>query len=452
MTDSTPSPHLLVLGGTQVGRRITIPLAGAVLGRQPEVEICFDATGDLEVSGRHADLRGGGESWTITDLGSRNGTFVNGDRITAPRVLAAGDRIRLGSSGPLLEFRLREADGGSLTQLVRTRVARQTAGLRRTAAVLGVLLCIAMAAFGGREWHQRSALARERGAMQARIDSVLAAGEVSANALAGQVAALSAALAQTQNEVRAAREQLASAERAHDGGGAGGDIPALRAELERAMTDLARQQTAAGLDFRGIQRRSQPAVALVFVESSSGEVSTATAFAVRRDAVLITNRHVVLGPNGTDRPRRIAVQFSGSRQVWPARMLAVSRETDLAAVKIDNIVGDVPTVGPLNQRPDTLAHGAPIALIGFPLGGANGAEGSGRLARPLLSAGVVTEVGERQMEVRGFGAAGGSGSPLFDGNGQVAAVLFGGRHDAAGKQTLLAVPADAVAKLLTAIR
>jgi S1-C subfamily serine protease len=448
VTEAAGSPHLLVLSGVQAGRRLPLPAAGAVLGRHPEVDLPFDPNGDLEVSGRHAELRPAGDAWTIRDLGSRNGTFVNGERIGDARPLGAGDRVRLGPGGPLLEFRLDEPAGGSITQMVRVRAARQTVALRRTALALGFLLLLATAGFGVREWRQRSEWARERGAMQARIDSVLAAGEISANALEGQVAELSGALRQSQEQVRAAQEQLASAEHGHDDG----DIPELRSELQRALTDLARQQRAAGLDFTGIRRRNQPAVALIFVESASGEVSTATAFAVRPDAVLLTNRHVVLGPDGHDQPRRIAIQFSGSTQVWPARLLAVSRESDLAAVKVDNIVGDVPTVRALNLRPDTLAPGAPVALIGFPLGGASGTEGSARPARPLLSAGVVSGVDATQLEVRGFGAAGGSGSPLFDSNGEVAAILFGGRHDGAGRQTLLAVPATGAATRLAALR
>jgi S1-C subfamily serine protease len=414
------------------------------------VELRFDPDGDLEVSGRHAELRPSGGAWVVRDLGSRNGTFVNGERIADARPLGGGDRVRLGPTGPLLEFRLAGAPESSISQMVRARAASQTLALRRTAGALVLLLCLATAAFGMREWHQRSEWARERGTMQARIDSVLAAGETSANALSGQVAALSTALRHSQEEISAAREELARAEQGR--GGDGSDIPRLRAELQSALAELARQQEAAGLDFRGIQRRNQPAVAIVFVESSTGEVSTATAFAVRRDAVLLTNRHAVLGPGGDDQPRRIAVQFSGSRQVWPARLLASSRESDLAAVKVDNIVGDVPTVGALNLRPDTLAAGAPVALIGFPLGGAGGSDDRTRPARPLLSAGVIAGIEDQQLEVHGFGAAGGSGSPLFDRNGQVAGILFGGRHDAAGRQTLLAVPATAAAKLLAALR
>jgi S1-C subfamily serine protease len=450
VTEPAASPHFLVLSGVEVGRRRPLPAAGAILGRHPDVELPFDRDGDLEVSGRHAELRPSGEGWWIRDLGSRNGTFVNGERITDARPLGGGDRVRLGPTGPLLEFRLVAPAEGSISQMVRARAARQTAILRRTALALVALLFLATAAFGMREWRQRSEWARERGTMQARIDSVLAAGEVSASALQGQVAALSSALTRSQAEVSAARDELAKAERGRGGGG--GDIPRLRAELQSALAELARQQEAAGLDFRGIQRRNQPAVALLFVESSSGEVSTATAFAVRRDAVLLTNRHAVLGPDGNDPPRRIAVQFSGSRQVWPARLIASSHEVDLAAVKVDNIVGDVPTVGALNLRPDTLGAGAPVALIGFPLGGADGSEDRSRPARPLLSAGVISGVGDQLLEVRGFGAAGGSGSPIFDRNGQVTGILFGGRHDASGRQTLLAVPASAAAKLLAAVR
>ena len=144
MTETASSPHLLVLSGVRVGHRLPLPADGAVLGRHPDVELPFDPNGDLEVSGRHAELRPAGDVWLIRDLESRNGTFVNGERITGARPLGGGDRIHLGSDGPLLEFRLGAAAGGPITQMVRAHTASQTATLRRTAAALGVLLFLAM--------------------------------------------------------------------------------------------------------------------------------------------------------------------------------------------------------------------------------------------------------------------------------------------------------------------
>jgi pSer/pThr/pTyr-binding forkhead associated (FHA) protein len=52
---------------------------------------------DSEVSGLHAELQGLGGEWTIVDDGlSRNGTYVNGQRVSGRRRLRDGDRIRVG--------------------------------------------------------------------------------------------------------------------------------------------------------------------------------------------------------------------------------------------------------------------------------------------------------------------------------------------------------------------
>jgi pSer/pThr/pTyr-binding forkhead associated (FHA) protein len=50
---------------------------------------------DATVSRVHAVLENFGLAWSIRDLGSRNGTYVNGERITAERVLRSGDELRL---------------------------------------------------------------------------------------------------------------------------------------------------------------------------------------------------------------------------------------------------------------------------------------------------------------------------------------------------------------------
>jgi pSer/pThr/pTyr-binding forkhead associated (FHA) protein len=63
------------------------------------------------VSARHAELRVEGNTWLLADLGSRNGTFLNGKRVTGPTPVGQGDVIRLGESGP--EYRV-AAIAGSL--------------------------------------------------------------------------------------------------------------------------------------------------------------------------------------------------------------------------------------------------------------------------------------------------------------------------------------------------
>jgi hypothetical protein len=65
------------------------------LGRRPEMDLSIPWDG--EVSGMHAELTCLGGEWMLIDDGlSRNGTYVNGERIVARRRLQDGDRIRVG--------------------------------------------------------------------------------------------------------------------------------------------------------------------------------------------------------------------------------------------------------------------------------------------------------------------------------------------------------------------
>jgi hypothetical protein len=83
------------------GRRIVVGPAGVVLGRSRQCDIVLN---DPNVSRRHAELRPRGGSWVLTDLGSTNGSRVNGRRLEGPEVLKPGDEVELGAT--VLTFEL----------------------------------------------------------------------------------------------------------------------------------------------------------------------------------------------------------------------------------------------------------------------------------------------------------------------------------------------------------
>lgn len=81
------------------------------LGRGPENDVSLPW--DRTVSVLHAALQRYPSGWSVRDLGSTNGTFVNNTRLTAEHRLRNGDEIRLGSSR--LVFRLRNAQPSTAT-------------------------------------------------------------------------------------------------------------------------------------------------------------------------------------------------------------------------------------------------------------------------------------------------------------------------------------------------
>lgn len=84
----TPTP---VLNGP--AGRFEIPEGTTMITREQGAGLYLDST---TVSRRHAELRREGSSVTLQDLGSTNGTFVNGNKIAADTLLKNGDRVQFG--------------------------------------------------------------------------------------------------------------------------------------------------------------------------------------------------------------------------------------------------------------------------------------------------------------------------------------------------------------------
>jgi hypothetical protein len=83
------------------GRRLVVGPGGATLGRSRHCDIVLS---DPNVSRQHAEIRARGGSWVVTDLGSTNGSRINGRPVEGSEVVRPGDEIELGST--VLKFEL----------------------------------------------------------------------------------------------------------------------------------------------------------------------------------------------------------------------------------------------------------------------------------------------------------------------------------------------------------
>jgi hypothetical protein len=99
---------------SSAGRELlTIPAARATIGSSEAADILV---ADSSVSRVHALLEWLGGWWFVQDLGSRNGTFVNGERVQVRRALRPSDELRLGRAR--LVLRGATSMGGPVTTVV----------------------------------------------------------------------------------------------------------------------------------------------------------------------------------------------------------------------------------------------------------------------------------------------------------------------------------------------
>ena len=85
--------NLILLKKDGGGKEFQLPAAITIIGRRPDCDLCIPLK---EISRRHCELELHGGALTLRDLGSSNGTYLNGQKIEQQAEIKAGDTIKIG--------------------------------------------------------------------------------------------------------------------------------------------------------------------------------------------------------------------------------------------------------------------------------------------------------------------------------------------------------------------
>ncbi len=473
------------LSGTRAGQTDVFAQAHIGIGRHPQSELKFDADQDLDVSSRHATVTLVGDLFVLRDLGSTNGTFVGGKRITGDHVLTSGETIRFGPSGPEIRFTAiatprapeatppseakgpgtvvfgakpgtppepppkltpeqlrtpRRTPGPGTNTRIRVAVTKQTKTLRNTVIGLFAVVVVLSGAYLWQAAETGRRLTEQRQLLLGQVDSLMA--EIGTMAAGSE--GLKAALDSAQAEAERLKQQLAAtpndARLIND----------LRTRLDAAVRQQRTLAGAAQMDAKGIANANRDAIALIFVQFPSGQVYTGTGFAVRTDpngGYIVTNKHVVVDSTGVA-AAKIGVVFDGTRQNFKADIDKIAEHGDLALLRV-SVHRGVPVIKGLADSTRQLEMGEPAAVLGFPLGLdiAGGRDWTEFGAAATLTLGTVSRTLPDLLQLDSYGAQGASGSPILDKAGLVIGVLYGGQPGSGGR-ILYAVPVNFVWELL----
>jgi S1-C subfamily serine protease len=433
---------LRILSGARAGQIETLDNDLIVVGRHPTSTLKFDIKLDIDVSSKHAEIRHDGDHWTVQDLHSTNGTFINGNRVEQwPVVLTDGDRMMFGKNGPTIEISTAKAFTPAMPMPVVKRanteervawaVKRQTAGLRKMLIGLMAILAVGV---GAAFWIGRQASQKQIEDLR----QMLAKSDTFSIRLAGSNGADTALGNEVQRQIDTLRRQLSSA-----------TTDTARTRIKSEITRLdSRLSGIIQMDLKAINQRNSPAVAII-VAQIGGHNFAGTAFSIDSAGVLLTNRHNVRNADGQE-ATKLAVKFVNSRDWLPAHTVKISdaQDADLAIIQMD-APGPYPAVSGVSASETDASEGTSVATIGFPFAMSTPQEGDGNdfLAKSTLNAGTVSKMTSTVEQIDSFAGHGSSGSPVFDARGDVVGVVWGGQAEAGGR-IVYAVPPASIAAFI----
>jgi serine protease Do len=410
--------RLVFMTGSRAGTAFELEEAEVSIGRKADRSITFGSE-DLLVSGTHATLLYRDGQYVLRDDGSRNGTFVNAEKVHE-RVLEDGDVVQFGAGGPGARFLQRPAIDSSLT-LDPSDMAQAAEMLRRTKPyqTTGSLATAARALTTTREMvvmavrrskRTRRWLIAVAGITVAAISVVVVLQQRAKVHLEQTLADLSVTLLAERASRSELEQNLALVQTQAD---------SLRSLIQGEQRSFAADPR---IDSDAIREYSRGVALIVFtygyveeggnkllryvvdseggVEQSPGGMQsavpnivfggsgppvqnqgTATGFLIDTAGFLLTNKHVASPWEEDERLEamrasglRVEGQFIDIRAFFPpggdAHPLVVERvspEADVALVRLLGSRIDAPVL-PLAQPGDNVRPGDNLVLIGYPTG------------------------------------------------------------------------------------
>jgi len=452
----TPGARLARLDGPAAGQTHRLVRDFTTIGCHPATDIRVDPSPDGAIARRHLAIIRDEHGWLVRDLETRAGTWLNGVRVQTEARLADGAEIRLGEHGPGFQF-VGLADGvatgttpkaplvppsppGPPAVTMADRLAdptvRRSTRIRRGLTLLLLAGLMLAGWLGWRAIEAPLAMSRERNLLLARLDS-LTQSLVTAQA---QEASLMAALAAARLEATHTGDSIRAS-------GNRDRLDVLARQVDRLEGRREPLLRAAAFDLDAVTTGNADAVGLVLAERANLVTVSGSGFVVesRGDtSFVMTSRHLVVDSSGAT-ARRLGIVFNGSAQNFEATWVRSHPTLDLALLRVV-VRGGTPVVRGLS---DGAEAGAPVATLTFPLGLDLAASGDWRQTGVAASAftATVTQADPDRLQLDGYGVEGMSGSPLFNADGLVVGVIYGGAAGSQGR-IVFAVPGARVRELL----
>ena len=437
------SMELRILSGAFAGQVKRFEQSVVVVGRQAGLDLRFDPQQDLDVSGKHAEIRASETGYTITDTGSTNGTFVNGKKISGPTALNQGDKIQFGAKGPETEVNFSRSSVHfvrspvrSTEQRIAIAVSEQTAGIRKTMIAAGVVIVLAGGSIVGYLYRQSAVRTEE-------FNKLLADNERMRVEMAGRLGSSgdTSLVNEIQRKNASLRQRLAAA-----------STDAERDQIKKEMQENDRRlQGMVQIDMVSIFKQNGPAVAYLRTDID-GKIYEGTGFAISKEGHVITNRHNVLSEG--KRAARIAVKMTNTGAWLQASIIKISEkeDEDIALIKINRPDFEpYATVTGVASTAADATEGMSLVTIGYPLGTDLPMEGEGNdaIAKATLNSATVSKKTSAVLQMDSYATHGSSGSPVFSARGHVVGLIYGGAREANGR-IVFAVPPERIAAFIPA--